>query len=93
MPYETRLTREETNRMVYVTLNCTDPKCLAVRGERCRSLVHTQRNDGFTMIPHVWRRLGFTTWKKAHPEKYQWLVRQVLAERCDEVATYETMPG
>jgi hypothetical protein len=72
------LTREEHNRMVYATIDCEEPKCGAVRGEVCISLI---KDHAPTATPHHWRALYFTTWKKRNPRSFQRLLNQVLAQR------------
>lgn len=89
------LSIDELNRMVIVSLPCDQPGCFAARGERCRSLILTKRNDGYTKTPHVWRRLNFQTWKNSHPAEYGKLLEQILNQRpCEtEDDTYYTMVG
>lgn len=79
--------------MVCVTVDCPDGKFCAVRGERCKSLIQTKRNDGFTTVPHVWRTGEFQRWKKWNKDKYRKLLDQIIAERTSEEEHYETCPA
>lgn len=81
MPKPLPFTADEFYRMVMVSVECTEPRCRAHRGQRCRSLIRTNRNDGYTQYPHVWRRWRFTSWKQENPEAYYKIVAQIEAER------------
>lgn len=62
------------DRMVIVAVDC--PECEAVRGEPCRSLIVTYKNDGTTYRPHYFRRERFDSWRQKHPNEYAKLAVQ-----------------
>src|SRR5262249_12059712 len=94
MSYFYRLTIEERNRMIYASIDCSEPKCMAVRGQPCKSLIQTKHSrNGLTVYPHIWRQRGFTQWRKRNPSKYRLLEDQIIAQRETETDHYETCPA
>ena len=56
------------------------PECDAQRGQPCKSLIVTIRNDGFTKRPHFFRRSAFDSWRSTHPVAFNRLAVQIAAK-------------